>query len=108
MKNDELDVDPVRLFSDYMKVTGVPSLAPERGPDPKLSGKKLGVVNGSSWVSLWCTYFGKLMLPGVKIINAGNEAVQLNFMRAHRAGQACPPQINIDLFCRYARDLFDL
>ncbi len=91
-----------------MKVTGVPDLAPRRGPDPRLSGKKLGVVNGSSWVSLWCTYFGKLMLPGVKIINAGNEAVQLNFMRAHQAGQACPPQINIDLFCRYARDLLEL
>ena len=108
MKNDTLDIDPVRLFGDYMKVTGVPSLAPERGPDPRLSGKKLGVVNGSSWVSLWCTYFGRLMLPGVKIINAGNEAVQLNFMRSHQAGQPCPPQINIDLFCRYARDLFDL
>ncbi|HUV67989.1 MAG TPA: aspartate/glutamate racemase family protein [Sedimentisphaerales bacterium] len=108
MGRDELDMDPVQLFSDYMKVTGVPDLAPGRGPDPRLSGKKLGVVNGSSWVSLWCTYFGKLMLPGVKIINVGNEAVQLNFMRAHRAGQACPPQINIDLFCRYARDLFDL
>jgi hypothetical protein len=108
MRRDELDIDVVRLFGDYMKVTGVPDLAPRRGPDPRLSGKKLGVVNGSSWVSLWCTYFGKLVLPGVKIINAGNEAVQLNFMRAHQAGQACPPQINIDLFCRYARDLFDL
>jgi hypothetical protein len=108
MRSNELDIDPVRLFGDYMKVTGVPDLAPGRGPDPRLSGKKLGVVNGSSWVSLWCTYFGKLMLPGVKIINVGNEAVQLNFMRAHKRGEPCPPQINIDLFCRYARDLFDL
>ena len=101
-------VDPVQLFSDYMKVTGVPSLAPANGPDPRLAGKKLGVVNGSSWVSLWPTYFGKLMLPGVKIINVGNEAVQLNFMEAHHHGRPCPPQINIELFCRYARDLFDL
>lgn len=108
MRREELDIDPIRLFSDYMKVTGVPSLSPEHGSDPRLSGKKLGAVNGSSWVSLWCTYFGRLMLPGVKIINAGNEAVQLNFMRAHQEGQPCPPQINIDLFCRYARDLFDL
>jgi hypothetical protein len=101
-------VDPIRLFGDYMKVTGVPTLAPATGPDPRLAGKKLGVVNGASWVSLWSTYFGRLMLPGVKIINAGNEAVQLNFMDAHHHGRPCPPQINIDLFCRYARDLFDL
>lgn len=106
--SDAFGVDPIRLFGDYMKVTGVPSLAPAQGPDPKLAGKKLGVVNGASWVSLWSTYFGKLMLPGVKIVNVGNEAVQLNFMEAHHGGRPCPPQINIDLFCRYARDLFDL
>jgi len=108
MMGHALGVDPIRLFGDYMKVTGVPTLAPAAGADPRLSGKKLGVVNGASWVSLWSTYFGRLMLPGVKIINAGNEAVQLNFMEAHHAGRPCPPQINIDLFCRYARDLFDL
>ncbi|MEA3226482.1 MAG: aspartate/glutamate racemase family protein [Planctomycetota bacterium] len=101
-------VDPIRLFGDYMKVTGVPTLAPEHGPDPGLSGKKLGIVNGSSWISLWSNYFGKTMLPGVKIINVGNEAVQLNFMQAHGQGLACPPQINIDLFCKYAKDLYDL
>ncbi len=105
---NRLGVDPIRLFGDYMRVTGVPSLTPASGPDPRLSGKKLGVVNGASWVSLWSTYFGKLMLPGVKIVNVGNEAVQLNFMEAHRRGEPCPPQVNIDLFCRYARDLFDL
>jgi Asp/Glu/hydantoin racemase len=49
-----------------------------------------------------------MILPGVKIINVGNEAVQLNFMRAHKAGRQCPPQINIDTFVRYARDLYDL
>ncbi len=101
-------VDPIRLFGDYMKITGVPTLAPEQGPDPKLSGKKLGVVNGASWTSLWSNYFGKTMLPGVKIINVGNEAVQLNFMEAHSQGLTCPPQINIDLFCKYAKDLHDL
>ena len=101
-------VDPIRLFGDYMKVTGVPTPAAEQGPDPKLAGKKLGVVNGASWISFWSTYFGKTMLPGVKIINSGNEAVQLNFMEAHGKGLACPPQINIGLFCKYARDLYDL
>jgi hypothetical protein len=108
MSQSAFGVDPVHLFGDYMKVTGVPSLAPEKGPDPKLSGKKLGVVNGASWTSLWSNYFGKTMLPGVKIINVGNEAVQLNFMKAHSQGLACPPQINIDLFCKYAKDFYDL
>jgi len=108
MGSNPFEIDSVRLFSDYMKVTGVPSLEPEQGPDPKLSGKKLGVLNGASWTSLWSNYFGKTMLPGVKIINAGNEAVQLNFMQAHSQGLPCPPQINIDLFCRYAKDLYDL
>ena len=102
------DVDPIKLFGDYMKVTGVPTLSDERGTDPNLAGKKLGVVNGSSWVSLWSTYFGKMLLPGVKIINAGNEAVQLNFMQAHEAGEDCPPTKNIELFANYAKDLFDL
>ncbi len=102
------NVDPITLFSYYMKVTGVPSLRNEPGTDPELVGKKLGVVNGSSWVSLWSTYFGKSLLPGVKIVNAGNEAVQLNFMQAHEAGENCPPQINIDLLANYAKDLFDL
>ncbi|MFZ5832132.1 MAG: aspartate/glutamate racemase family protein [Planctomycetota bacterium] len=108
MQNRLDQVDPVRLFSDYMKVTGVPTLADEPPGDPVLAGKKLGVVNGSSWTSLWSMYFGRKMLPGVKIVNVGNEGVQLNFMRAHHRGEPCPPQINIDLFCRYARDLFDL
>ena len=108
MTANPFGVDPIQLFGDYMKITGVPSLAPATGPDPRLAGKKLGVVNGSSWISLWSTYFGRLMLPGVKIVNAGNEAVQLNFMDAHEHHRPCPPQINIDLFCRYARDLFDL
>lgn len=101
-------IDPVRLFSDYMKVTGVPELADEPAVDPRLAGKKLGVVNGASWTNLWSTYFGRRMLPGVKIVNVGNEGVQLNFMRAHHLGEPCPPRINIDLFSRYARDLFDL
>lgn len=102
------EINSIRLFSDYMRITGTPTLKKEQGEDPLLSGKKLGIVNGSSWVSLWSTWFGKKILPGVKIINTGNEAVQLNFMKAHKEGKSCPPQINIDLFCRYAEDLYNL
>jgi hypothetical protein len=102
------DINPSRLFGDYMKVTGTPTLEHETKGNPLLTGKRLGVVNGSSWVSLWSTWFGKKMIPGVKIINVGNEAVQLNFMKAYHDGKSCPPQINIDLFCRYAKDLYDL
>lgn len=91
-----------------MKITGVPSLSFEPSADLRLHGKKLGVINGSNWVSLWSTYFGRLFLPGVKLLNAGNEAVQLNFMLAHERGEKCPPQINIDLFERYAKDLYEL
>jgi hypothetical protein len=111
MSDAPFDVDPVKLFGDYMKVTGVPGLTPgtgETGADARLAGKKLGVVNGATWISLWSTYFGKTMLPGAQIIQVGNEAVQLNFLRAHGEGKPCPPEINIDLFCRYARDLFEL
>jgi Asp/Glu/hydantoin racemase len=102
------DTDPKQLFGDYMRVTGTPTLQETPGIMPELNGKKLGVVNGSNWVSLWSTWFGKRLLPGVKIINVGNEAVQLNFMDAHEKGEPCPPQINIDLFCNYAKDLYDL
>jgi hypothetical protein len=69
-------------------------------PGLPFTGKTLGVVNGASWTSLWSAYFGKKMLPGAKIVNVGNEGVQLNFIKAHRAGEPCRPQINIDLFCR--------
>ncbi|MGM0375872.1 MAG: aspartate/glutamate racemase family protein [Bacteroidota bacterium] len=104
----EEKVNPIELFGSYMKVTGVPTLSYDTAPDSRLQGKKLGVINGSSWTSLWSTWFGKSILPGVKIINVGNEAVQLNFMNAHKKGKPCPPQINIDLFCNYAKDLHDL
>ncbi len=108
MSTSSSNIDPIRLFGDYMKVTGVPTLQDAAGPDKELSGKRLGVVNGSSWTSLWSTYFGQKMLPGVKIIYVGNEAVQLNFMEAHHRGQSVPPPINIDLFCKYAEDLYQL
>lgn len=101
-------MDPIQLFSQYMALTGVPELSHKTSHDPLLQGRKLGVVNGSSWVSLWSTWFGSMILPGVKIINTGNDAVQLNFMRAYSKGMPHPPQLNIDLFCRYAEDLYRL
>ncbi len=109
MPSKENAVNPdIQLFSQYMKITGVPTLESLPCDDPLLRGKKLGAVNGSSWISLWVTFFGRRILPGVKIINVGNEAVQLNFMAAHRKGEPCPPRIHIELFARYAEDLVRL
>lgn len=102
------DVDPVRLFSDFMRLTGVPTLEPECGGDPALAGKTLGIINGSSWTVLWSTWFARTILPGVKVVTVGNEAVQLSFMKAHREGRPVPPQSNIDAFRRYAIDLVEL
>lgn len=98
--------NPVRLFSDYMKLTGTPSLAPEAG-ESRLTGKAVGLVNGSNWVSLWGTWFGRSILPGVKLIHAGGDHVQLRFMAAHHAGQPCPPAENIASFVHTARELVD-
>jgi hypothetical protein len=98
----------LELFSHYMALTGTPSLDPEPGGEPGLRGKTLGLVHGSSWISLFATYFGRKILPGVKLVAAGNEAVQLNFMAAHRKGLPCPPQVNIDLFAAYASQLHQL
>lgn len=104
--------DSMQLFSDYLRVTGVAHLGPEPYdgvlPYPGLAGKRLGLLNGSSWITLWCNYFGRMFLPGVHLVNVGNEAVQLNFMQAHQEGRPCPPRSNIDAFTRYARDLVDL
>jgi aspartate/glutamate racemase len=100
--------DPLRLFADYVALTGVARLGAEPGDDPALLGKRLGLINGASWITLWCTYFGRLYLPGVKLVNAGNDAVQLNFTRAFAEGEPCPPQSSIDAFVRAARDLVEL
>jgi Asp/Glu/hydantoin racemase len=98
----------VELFSRYMALTGVASLEDEPGDDPDLRGKKLGIINGSAWISLYSYYFGRKALPGVKLIGVGCEAVQLNFMTAHRQGLPCPPQVNIDMFVQHAEDLVRL
>ena len=34
----------IGLFSEYMRVTGVPKLSEAAGPDPRLAGKKLAVI----------------------------------------------------------------
>ena len=101
-------IDPAQLFSDYLRVTGIAHLGPEPSGEPGLIGKRLGLLNGSSWITLWSNYFGRIYLPGVHLVNAGNEAVQLNFMDAYQRGQPCPPQSNIEAFIRYARDLVEL
>lgn len=100
--------DAKKLFSLYMRVTDVPRLIPERSGDPRLLGKKLGIVNGSAWVTLWSNYFGRAILPEVQLVNVGNEAVQLNFMQAHSQGLPTPPESNIAVFARYAEDLVQL
>ncbi|MHB0858679.1 MAG: aspartate/glutamate racemase family protein [Anaerolineae bacterium] len=101
-------LDAIRLFSDYLRLTGVAHVGPEPAGEYELLGKRLGLINGSSWITLWSTYFGRQYLPGVHLINVGNEAVQVNFMEAHARGEPCPPQSNIDAFVRYAHDLVDL
>ena len=47
-------------------------------------------------------------MPGVQSVKAGNDAVQLNFVRAYRAGEPCPPQSSIEACARNARDLVEL
>jgi len=86
----------------------VPTLSPDSDAPASLRGKTLGIINGGAWITLWSYFFARRQLPGVRLVNVGNEAVQLNFMRAHHEGRPCPPQENIDAFGRYARDLVDL
>ncbi len=98
----------IRLFSDYVPISGIGRLEQEPGDDPALVGKRLGLLNGATWIALWSNYFGQQALPGVKLVNAGSDAVQLAFTEAFVNGQPCPPQANIDAFARMARDLVQL
>ena len=100
--------DPTQFFSEYIRLTGVAHLGPETQGHLALLGKRLGLLNGSSWITAWSNYFGRLYLPGVHLVNIGNEAIQLNFMQAYAERKACPPQANIDRFIQYARDLVEL
>ena len=103
----QLPCDPVAFFGDYMRLTGTPSLDPEPGK-LAFAGKTLGLVNGSNWVSLWGTYFGRKLLPGAKLIHSGSDMVQLHFMAAHHAGRRCPPTVNVRMFVRSAQELVNL
>ena len=100
--------ETIQLFSNYLRVTGVAHTGPELQGDPRLIGKRLGLLNGSSWITLWANYFGHIYLPGVHLVNAGNEAVQINFMEAHNAGLRSLPAANLSAFRRYAIDLVEL
>jgi len=100
--------NPDDFFSNYIRLTGVAHLGPETVGEPGLLGKRLGLLNGSSWVTAWSNFFGRRYLPGVQLVNMGNDAVQLNFMQAHADGLPCPPQANIDRFILYAKDLVEL
>ena len=99
---------PIDWFADTLRLTGVAHTGPETQGEPAFIGKRLGLLNGSSWVTPWANYFGRLFVPGAHLINVGNEAVQINFMEAHARGLPTPPQSNIDAFVRYARDLAEL
>jgi hypothetical protein len=102
------EAEAMRLFSDYLRVTGVAHTGPEPRGEAPLLGKRLGLLNGSSWIALWANYFGRLFLPGVHLVNTGNEAVQINFMEAHAAGLPDLPAANLSAFKRYAVDLVEL
>ncbi len=96
------------LFSNYLKITGVAHTDSEKEGDSAFIGKRLGLVNGSSWITLWANFFGRKILPGVHLVNAGSEAVQINFMEAYQRHEPIPPQPNIDAFVRYAVELVEL
>lgn len=100
--------DAISLFEMYMQTCGVPQIDRPASSLPELDGKKLGIVNAGTWITFWSYYFGRMLLPGVQLINVANEAVQLNFMAAHHRGEPVPPQTNIDAFGRYAADVVDL
>jgi len=109
MEAEECDAfDAIHLFSQYLKVTGIAHIGAEPEGDPRLIGKRLGILNGSSWITLWSNYFCRMYLPGVHRINLGNEAIQIHFMEAYEAGLPTPPEANIRAFEHYARDLVEL
>lgn len=101
------DIDAVRFFSEYLRITGVAHTGPEKAGDPRLIGKRLGLINGGYWIGMWSYYFGRLYLPGVHLINVGSEAVQINFMQMHEKGLPVPPPSNIEAFARYAVELVE-
>lgn len=103
-----LPPNPFRWFSETLHLTGVAHSGPEKSGNTEFIGKRLGLLNGSSWITPWANYFGRLFIPGAHLVNVSNEALQINFMEAHEHGLPTPPQSNIDAFVHYARDLAEL
>ena len=99
---------PIRWFSETLQLTGVAHTGPESFGNTDFIGKRVGLINGSSWIVPCANYFGRLFIPGAHLINIGNEALQVNFMEAFEHGQPTPPKSNIDAFIGYARDLAEL
>jgi hypothetical protein len=103
---DSLDLDPVQLFSDYLRVTRVAHLGPEPAGAPDLLGKRLGLLNGASWVTLWSNYFGRLYLlcvsflaprPGHRLWGAGLYQRPVRFRaRSRTAERRESPDVGLD------------
>jgi Asp/Glu/hydantoin racemase len=103
-----LPTNPMHWFSETLQLTGVAHTGPEKSGKSEFIGKRVGLLNGSAWITPWANYFGRLFIPGAHLVNVSNEALQINFMEAHENGLPTPPQSNIDAFVHYARDLAEL
>ena len=62
----------IEFFNRYLKITGIPTYHDKVPEKSKLCGKKIGIINGSSWILLWVNYYANKYLPGVTRINIGN------------------------------------
>jgi aspartate/glutamate racemase len=100
-----LPADPLGWFAETLRLTGVAHTGSEPEGSGEFVGRRLGLLNGSSWITPWANYFGRRFVPGAHLVGVGNEAVQINFMSAHERGEPTPPASNIEAFVRYARDL---
>ena len=43
--------EAIRFFEEYLSLTGLPHTGPETEGDPALIGKRVGLVNGASWIA---------------------------------------------------------
>lgn len=96
-----------KLFSLTLRFKGNVKYSHKEEADPELAGKILGVVDGATWISIWGDYFGKLLLPGVKLMHVGDDSIQNNFIKAKEEGRQVPPEENIERFCDYAVGLHE-
>lgn len=104
----KLNKNIIDFFSNYLKINNLVHIEDEDSCNSRLKGKRLGVLNGSSWISIWSNYFAKKYLPGVNIINIGSDVIQFNFMKAYHDRKKYPPEENIKIFIRNARELVEL